>query len=169
MSYVISAFIVLLLIDFPIDLTSVNTCLLLLLYISLVQMFLNFGRYLSSLTVESLQKNIKIYEEIKAKGMLLENWSNVLRQYNEEMTVLQLKSLFVLLHDAYARKDKETFDQIIQRLKDMCVPAEKLKTEELFSKFIEDVDNKVYIAKFDHNLNKSIFVINDEKNEERNK
>ncbi len=176
MHYLCSLLVILFLFSIPIDLTTLNTCLVLLLFISLSQLFLaigrNFSKIVNDMTIESLEKNIKIYEEIKTKGKMLENWSNVLRGYNEEMTVLQLKSLFILLNDAYARQDKNVFNTIITRLKEMEVPDEKLQNQELLAKFIDDVDNKVYIAHFNQELCRSVFVLNDkndDKNDERNK
>lgn len=160
-SFTIISFIYL---NFSWDWTSFNTCLILLLFISISELFKSLSNSLKILLDDvSLEKTLALRSKLEKRRVELLKWSDTLKDASAETAILQLKAIFVLLNSAVKSNDKEIFNLAIKKLQLMKIPEEHLKGSKKLEEFIKDVDAGKYTVEFDKDTFQPYFVIKNNK------
>lgn len=160
MAFIIFLIITFILFKSTLDWGVFNTCLILMFCFSVSELFKNlimtFNEFLNNNTLEkALDLKIKLEEH----RLNLLRWSDSLKDATKETTILQLKSMYVLLTYTIKNNDKKNFNLIVKKLKLMKVPDEYLIGPKKFEDFIKDVDDGKYDVEFDKELCHPYFVL----------
>lgn len=147
MIYVISCFIIILILSSSFfNISSFNFLLILILFLSLSELFKHVFKFFTKLLNEvSLEHNIKVRNELEKKRLELLNWHNSLKEAEDHTLKLRLKSLYVILRWAIQSRDQKSFDSVIAQMKILNIPDECIQDPKKFEQYINDVDNGKYV------------------------
>lgn len=144
-------------------LATVNFLLIICAIISFCQMCKELFKWLYVCISSSTYKI-----DLESKTECLKEWSKTLsnkeiflNEHALHVGTIHVKALYVLLGDCAKKNDQKTFDLIIKQAKKYNISENILSSMESFGIFIQDLENKKYIASFNKKTGEIEFIKNE--------